>query len=305
MSSFFSQSQDDFNEADYLAANPDVAKAVQAGLQKSGRDHYLRHGKKEGRPLKSTSNIALNNYVTHAPSPAAAFELFAGEWASDVPGVGFGKVNLFDDSRIGWLSEQCGGFQGKRILELGPLEAGHTYMLEKAGASHITSIESNVRAFTKCLIVKNALGLKTNFLLGDFRPYLSETADRFDFALASGVMYHMTDPVAFLDGLARVSDSIGIWTHYYDDSVLGMVDGKFDADPEVQIAGGMEIKKHKQRYLAATDTQAFCGGNEPYSYWLEKESILSYLETLGFSILGSKDLPNPNGPSILLFAKRS
>jgi hypothetical protein len=53
--------------------------------------------------------------------------LFNGEWASNVPGFGMGELKLFDDPRVKWLGEQMGGFAGKRILELGPLEGGtHT-----------------------------------------------------------------------------------------------------------------------------------------------------------------------------------
>jgi SAM-dependent methyltransferase len=39
-----------FNEQYYLAANPDVAMAIMAGFCKSGRDHYERYGRAEGRP---------------------------------------------------------------------------------------------------------------------------------------------------------------------------------------------------------------------------------------------------------------
>ena len=39
----------DFDEEFYLAANPDVALAVRAGQFRSGREHYDRFGRKEGR----------------------------------------------------------------------------------------------------------------------------------------------------------------------------------------------------------------------------------------------------------------
>src|SRR3989338_9894448 len=41
-----------FNEAEYLAANPDVAVAVKEGQFCSGREHYEKYGKGEGRMLK-------------------------------------------------------------------------------------------------------------------------------------------------------------------------------------------------------------------------------------------------------------
>ena len=41
-----------FNEVEYLAANPDVAVAVQEGKFRSGREHYAIYGEKEGRMLR-------------------------------------------------------------------------------------------------------------------------------------------------------------------------------------------------------------------------------------------------------------
>lgn len=38
-----------FDEAGYLAANPDVAKAVKDGKFRSGKQHYIKFGKSEGR----------------------------------------------------------------------------------------------------------------------------------------------------------------------------------------------------------------------------------------------------------------
>lgn len=41
-----------FDEAEYLAANPDVAAAVKEGGFRSGREHYENYGKQEGRMLR-------------------------------------------------------------------------------------------------------------------------------------------------------------------------------------------------------------------------------------------------------------
>lgn len=42
----------EFNEDDYLEANPDVAVAVNKGIFCSGQEHYQKYGKNEGRRLK-------------------------------------------------------------------------------------------------------------------------------------------------------------------------------------------------------------------------------------------------------------
>jgi len=55
-----------FIEADYLALHPDVAAAVKAGTFKSGYDHYLNHGKAEGRPPSlSASSTSREKAVFH------------------------------------------------------------------------------------------------------------------------------------------------------------------------------------------------------------------------------------------------
>lgn len=45
-------SKQEFNEAEYLEANPDVAAAVKEGNFHSGREHFEKYGAKEGRMLK-------------------------------------------------------------------------------------------------------------------------------------------------------------------------------------------------------------------------------------------------------------
>jgi Protein of unknown function (DUF1698) len=83
------------------------------------------------------------------------------------------------------------------VLELGPLEGAHTYRLQQLGAGRILAIESNVEAYLKCLIVKEALGMKrAEFMLGDFTLYLQECTERFDLVFCCGVLYHMQDPLS-------------------------------------------------------------------------------------------------------------
>lgn len=62
-----------FNEAGYLAANPDVAAAVRAGLFLSGQSHYDAYGRLEGRP--GATGFSLFNedfYLARYPDIAAA-----------------------------------------------------------------------------------------------------------------------------------------------------------------------------------------------------------------------------------------
>jgi GT2 family glycosyltransferase len=52
-----------FDEETYLRFNPDVRVAVAAGAFRSGRDHYERYGRAEGRPYKMLDPNARNRIV--------------------------------------------------------------------------------------------------------------------------------------------------------------------------------------------------------------------------------------------------
>ncbi|NET07055.1 MAG: class I SAM-dependent methyltransferase [Symploca sp. SIO2B6] len=255
----------------------------------------------------------LNQYIKSAPSPQKTLDIFKGEWSSKLPDtlatLEAGSALLFQDPRIEWCASQIGGFENKSVLELGPLEAGHTYMMESLGAQSIISIEANTRAYLKCLIVKELLELKrTRFLCGDFVEYLRTNKKRFDICIASGVLYHMLNPAELIALASNVSDQLFIWTHYYDHEIISsnpsfayrLSKGK-SSDYK-----GFRHMLYPQKYEAALNWKGFCGGNDTSSYWLKREDILACLKYFGFNeIMINFDHPqHPNGPSFALMAFR-
>src|SRR4051812_20493353 len=96
--------------------------------------------------------------VQGIPTNQNAIDLIDG-WVSQLPpevGVNAGHAVLFHDPRTVWALERLGSVAGQTVLELGPLEGGHTYMLHQGGA-RVLAIEANKRAYLKCLIVKELL----------------------------------------------------------------------------------------------------------------------------------------------------
>src|SRR5512136_1168112 len=169
----------------------------------------------------SGPDVDFAQYSSDAPSPQAALDIFRGDWASALPppleSCRAGSMPLFSDPRISWAAEQLGGVEGRRVLELGPLEGGHSYLLERLGASSIVAVEGNARAYLKCLTIKELLGLhKVRFLFGDFVEYLRASPGGFDLGVASGVLYHVENPVELIALLGRACEQLFIWTHYYD-----------------------------------------------------------------------------------------
>jgi len=265
-------------------------------------------------PPPATFNGGVREFVEGLPSDQNAIDLFAGEWASAAPPAPplerMGWAPLFADERITWLLEQMGGVEGKRILELGTLEAGHTTMLERAGAAEILSIEMNNRAYMKSLIMKEIMGLKrTRLVLGDFLEYMRRSPPGgWDLLMASGVLYHCREPIEALELMARHSRTIFLWTHYHDASVAvsEAVARKF-AEPVEREAHGRIYRMRRYNYGSqfATDS-GFCGGPVEYSHWLERDSLMDCLKNLGFAErrIAHDNPQHPNGPSLSILARR-
>ncbi len=255
----------------------------------------------------------LEQFVREVPSPQNAVNLFAGEWWSRFPGRWYpltaGHLSLFLDARIDWAIAALGGVAGKSLLELGPLEGGHTYSLEQAGAESVLAIEGNTRAFLKCLIAKEIVGMpRSHFLLGDFEEYLRADPGKFDAVVACGVLYHLRDPVELIHNLARATDTVYIWTLYYDRAQL-------DKLPHMtqRFAEGHEATHHGFRhtlyhynYKDFLDTPRYAGGTEEFSHWLSLEDLLGAVRHAGFTEIqiGDHDPGHANGPCIGFVARR-
>jgi len=277
---------------------------------RSALTHIIR-GRGRGEPSTGPSaSSILDAYFETAPSPQNPVDIFAGEWASRLPeslaGVEAGIVPLFDDERVCWALEHLGDLSSRSVLELGPLEGGHTWQLIQAGA-RVTAVEANTRAYLKCLIVKELLEMgDARFLLGDFLAYLREGPPRFDVCLASGVLYHVRDPVELIALLAPASDRLMLWTHVYDEEVISArpeLARRFSAEDRASHRG-FDHTLHRFEYAEALSAEGFCGGSARYSCWLSRADLMAALEHFGWTVdTVAFDQPlHPHGPALALLA---
>jgi hypothetical protein len=254
-------------------------------------------------------------YERRPPSPQHALDLFRGEWASALPpgheGLTAGTLPLFADRWLVWGLERLGGVEDRRVLELGPLEGAHSWRMSSMGARSVTAVESNPRAYLKCLVMKEILGTeRVRVLLGDAVAFLeSPPRPRFDVAVASGILYHMTDPVTLLARLARAADRLYLFTNYYDATVIGgrpQLAARFHG-LERRTVEGFAHDLHVHSYQAARYNPAFCGGSAPASRWLSRADLLGALHHVGFTDveIGLDDPSHPNGPALALIARQS
>ena len=264
-------------------------------------------------PPESLTEGTLGRYVTSGPSPQNALDIFKGEWASRLPGqlASFqaGQIPLFEDSRVQWGIEQVGGVRGRAVLELGALEGGHTYMLEKNGAASIVAVEANTRAYLKCLVVKELMELqRARVLCGDFVQYLRTARGPFDFCLASGVLYHMADPVELLSLIAGVTPRVYLWTHYYEEDLVrrnAAISGRFRGRSRTERAG-FAPTLYRYEYRAASGGPGFWGGPKSFSHWMSRDDILACLRHLGWTdIRVNFEMPDhAHGPCFAVVATR-
>jgi Methyltransferase domain len=263
------------------------------------------------RRLKTVSLSRQRRFEAGAPSPQTAVDAIPGLWASRLPGplatVRAGDAPLFEDERMRWSLERIGGVEGARVLELGPLEGGHSYMAHEGGAAQVVAVEANREAFLKCLVAKELLGMdRCSFRCGDALAFLTETSERFDVCVASGLLYHLTEPVRLLELVSQRAEKLILWSHVYDAATIASV-GKakrFEAPQSVEHAG-FRHTVHPHRYGVGQHLSGFWGGTQRRSNWLTREDLLGALEHFGWrDVEVAFEDANEQGPSLALVASR-
>ncbi|MDB5559286.1 MAG: hypothetical protein JWQ36_2220 [Enterovirga sp.] len=261
---------------------------------------------------KSRSTDLFDQYVDGPPSPQNAVDAIPGWTCALPPSVGAtaGSLPLYADDRIAWMLEQYGPLTDKRVLELGPLEGSHTFMIEQAGAAEIDAIEANKLAFLRCLVFKELIRLqRAHFHLGNFIDWLEQPGLSYDLIVASGVLYHLRDPLRFLERAATVSDSLFLWTHYSSEEAMPPSDPRrsvFREGVEHEHFHGVDVRLYPRSYHHAEQNASFCGGLYDDHRWLERDDLLAALKAVGYnSIEVAHDDPgHPNGPSFSVLARR-
>ena len=258
---------------------------------------------------------ASGHHVQGPPSVQTMLDVFKGEWASRLPppydGLRAGDVDLFEDERIRWMLERFGPLDGRTVLDLGPLEGGHTYMALQAGAARVVAVEGNARHFLKCLMVKDLLGMQAaEFRLGDFTAMLRSDSAEYDLVFAQGVLYHMVDPVELIALIAERGRRLALWTQYYDedhiDGMSPLVSRRFAKKPSPAVTRGFAHTHHRYDYGLGRRLVGFYGGNQPHANWLSREDLMGALEHFGWRDIevGFERRDHPHGSSLSLTALR-
>lgn len=162
-------------------------------------------------------------------------------------------------------------------------------------------------AFLKCLVTKELMELdRCSFLCGDVLEYLRAGQEQFDVCIASGVLYHMVEPVRLLDLISKRAAQLIVWTHVYAEEALEHSALANRLGPgEGNIYAGFHHHLFRHSYERDNRFAAFWGGTSPYSNWLSREDLMRALDHFGWSnVQVAFDEPrHVNGPALALVAE--
>jgi len=205
---------------------------------------------------------------------------FFPHWASrfEVDGRTYGGASDYTTKRISMLNEErlheLVNFEGKTVIEFGPLEGGNTILLEKLGARSITAIEGHLENFIRCCVIKNLFGLhRSTFHFDDMMNVTTEKYGKYDVAFVAGVLYHLDNPQLFLSRLSEMADEIVVSTHYADEESPS-------ADAEIE-----EIQSNGFKYRGKLFNEAAGphSGLRATSFWPFREDLLTMLKNAGYT----------------------
>jgi len=184
--------QSNFDENEYLIANPDVAESVKNGTLESGRSHFEIFGEKEGRRLRRTSLISevkkrkleriaplLRQRVPHMKKDGF-YDFLTEELRHE--------FNIVDTNAV-----SSNGYDG-RAMEL--VERYRDGILLDCGAGKRQVYFDNVVNFE--IVPYDTTDVRG---VGEDLPFIDES---FDAIISSAVLEHVKDPFLCAKEIARV-----------------------------------------------------------------------------------------------------
>ena len=238
----------------------------------------------------------LDPPVAHpAPDPTLEAEFAArGPWMTRfwIDGAPYGgQHDLNRDPRFATAARTLGGLAGKRVLELGALEGGHSISLAEQGAT-VVALEGREANYERARWIAARLGVEgIRFVLADVRTANLDVYGRFDLVLNSGLLYHLDEPWELLARLAPLAPRMFIWTHYVDDAA---------AIERVSVAG-RELRGALRPEYGIADPLS---GLQPASFWPTHDALIAMLRLTGWSVVAADTQPgHPDGPGITLVVR--
>lgn len=247
------------------------------------------------------------------PANANSLGIYRDAWKYDFDKTSEAEIleRIDSDPRPKWCKETFGDFHKSDVLELGPADGYNSAALERLGARTVKAIEGNVDAFLRCLLLKNYLKLQANFFLGDFTRFAEVPELKHDLLYASGVLYHLPDPVAFLHTASKNSKNIFLWTHFYDEEFIELIENERECFSnkitEIKELKGKKFTYYKKIYnLEHVKATGYIGGLKEAASWISRQDLFDALDLCGYEVLKIVEDPYAPGrmPAVNILATR-
>ena len=162
------------------------------------------------------------------------------------------------------------------IADLGCLEGGYACELARLGYL-VTGIEARSEHLEKCNYLKESYKLDNlNFIQDDVRNL--ENHGPFDVSYVAGLLYHLDKPVDFINSLGKVTQRMVILnTAYATDRVPSRYRHKLSKITENEAFRGRWYQEQPDLPRSSFEN--------PRSFWLLKDSLLSALRQAGFETI--------------------
>jgi tRNA (mo5U34)-methyltransferase len=183
---------------------------------------------------------------------------------------------------------------GKRILEIGCCEGGHTVQLASVCAE-VVGLDVRPHNIAAALVRAFVHGAKNVRIgLADVREIEREYGT-FDIIFHVGVLYHLDNPVSHLARMAALAPDLILDTHYADESLDW---------PATELRHGAH--RYAARLYQEGGWDDVFSGVQPTSAWLLRRDLLRSLSDVGYeTITVLDDRMERNGPRLTLIARRA
>jgi 2-polyprenyl-3-methyl-5-hydroxy-6-metoxy-1,4-benzoquinol methylase len=202
-------------------------------------------------------------------------------------------VVAVDDVRVEVVVDACGGsLEGRRVVDLGCLEGGFTLAFAGLGADAV-GIEAREISVRRCELAKALLGdERATFVRGDIKDELVGR-DPFDVVFASGILYHVADPAAFLvtmraacAGFAVIDTHVAhpeVASHGCSDVVRQMSGG-------VLYRGRMFAEYPSDVLANVKDELLWAAWSDADSFWPLEDDLVAMIRAAGFRSVDKIDV---------------
>ena len=151
---------------------------------------------------------------------------------------------------------------------------------------------------------------RVRFLCGDSVAYLRQNPGRADAIVASGILYHMTNPVELIAEIAAHTDRMFLWTCCYDAGDhrhQSAARGALRSVPRPRRTPASRTRSIRITTASTRFRLGFSGGVDSYSHWLTRDTILQALRHFGLDRIETafEEPGHGNGPAFALVASRT